>query len=76
MKDQDCDISRLTLFIQNHVKTAQLESEISAEVVYLLPFDQSQHFEKLLLDLEEESGELGLQSFGMSATTMEEVFLK
>ncbi|KAL5014841.1 hypothetical protein ScPMuIL_009111 [Solemya velum] len=62
--------------IKSHIQTAQLETEISAEIVYLLPFDQSAKFEKLFTEIEQKSSELGISSFGTSATTMEEVFLK
>jgi ATP-binding cassette subfamily A (ABC1) protein 3 len=56
--------------------TASLQSEISAELSYLLPFDESANFENLLIEIESKSEDLGISSFGTTATTMEEVFLK
>jgi hypothetical protein len=47
-----------------------------SQVSYLLPHDQSGHFEQLFLDVEAKSKALGIASFGTTATTMEEVFLK
>ncbi|KAL5014325.1 hypothetical protein ScPMuIL_008595 [Solemya velum] len=76
VKNDNCDIQKLTTMIKSHIQTAQLETEISAEIVYLLPFDQSAKFEKLFTEIEQKSSELGISSFGTSATTMEEVFLK
>jgi hypothetical protein len=38
--------------VQSHVTTASLQSEISAELSYLLPFDESANFENLLLEIE------------------------
>lgn len=76
VKTKDCDVTRLTNTIQTLIPTAILESQISAELSYLLPFDQSGKFEELFEHIEKNSAELGISSFGTSATTMEEVFLK
>ena len=76
VKNKDCDVDNLTHMIQSYIPTASKESEISAEISYLLPFDQSAKFEKLFTDIEKNFIKLGISSFGVSATTMEEVFLK
>lgn len=76
VKNKDCDVSKVTTFIQSHISRAVLQSNISAELTYLLPFDESNKFEQLFNEMEKRSAELGLSSFGTSATTMEEVFLK
>ncbi|XP_076108921.1 phospholipid-transporting ATPase ABCA3-like isoform X1 [Mytilus galloprovincialis] len=76
VKDKSCDVANVTNLVKSHVSSASLESEISAELSYLLPFDKSEFFEKLLLEIEARSSELGIASFGTTATTMEEVFLK
>jgi ATP-binding cassette subfamily A (ABC1) protein 3 len=76
VKDKTCNVSNITDLVKSHVPSASLESEISAELSYLLPFDESANFEKLLLDIEGKADNLGISSFGTTATTMEEVFLK
>ena len=76
VKNKDCDVDNLTQMIQSYIPTASKESEISAEISYLLPFDQSTKFEKLFTDIEINLTKLGISSFGVSATKMEEVFLK
>ena len=76
VKDKTCVVSRVTELVQSHVTTAFLQSEISAELSYLLPFDELANFENLLLEIESKSEDLGISSFGTTATTMEEVFLK
>ncbi|OWF51665.1 ATP-binding cassette sub-family A member 3-like [Mizuhopecten yessoensis] len=76
VKTKDCNVDELTKMIQTLIPTAVLESQISAELSYLLPFDQSAKFEELFEHIEKKSVELGISSFGTSATTMEEVFLK
>ena len=76
VKDKDCDVKAVTNVIQQHIPAAELESEISAELSYLLPFDESKKFEQLFNEIESRKSELNLTSFGTTATTMEEVFLK
>lgn len=76
VKGKMCDIDRLTNLVKSHIPSAYIESQISAEVSYLLPFSKSQKFEKLFTEIESQMGNLGVNSFGVSATTMEEVFLK
>ena len=76
VKDKDCDVKAVTNVIQQHIPAAELESEISAELSYLLPFDESKKFEQLFNEIESRKSELKLTSFGTTATTMEEVFLK
>ena len=76
VKNQSCNVDTVTQLILSHVETATLESDISAELSYLLPFDESSKFENLFRDIEAKRNQLGLTSFGTTATTMEEVFLK
>lgn len=76
VKDRDCDVKAVTNVIKQHIPAAELESEISAELSYLLPFEESKKFEQLFNEIEKRKTELKLSSFGTSATTMEEVFLK
>ena len=76
VKGKTCDVDRLTKLVQSHIPTAFVESQISAEVSYLLPFTESPKFEKLFTEIESQLSNLGVNSFGVSATTMEEVFLK
>ncbi|XP_067683951.1 phospholipid-transporting ATPase ABCA3-like isoform X2 [Haliotis asinina] len=76
VKEPTCDVASVTAVVQQHVPTAVLESEINAELSYLLPDDQSANFPALFTEIESRGKELGITSFGTSATTMEEVFLK
>ncbi|XP_052780875.1 phospholipid-transporting ATPase ABCA3-like isoform X2 [Mya arenaria] len=76
VKGAQCNVQKLTELVQAHISGATLESQISAEVSYLLPFNESRKFEALFQEVEGKMKELGVNSFGVSATTMEEVFLK
>uniref|UniRef100_A0A663MJ03 P-type phospholipid transporter n=1 Tax=Athene cunicularia TaxID=194338 RepID=A0A663MJ03_ATHCN len=68
----------LTEVIHHHVPEAKLIESIGQELVYLLP---NKHFKQrsyasLFRELEETLDDLGLSSFGVSDTPLEEVFLK
>lgn len=49
---------------------------MGSELTYLLNEDQSSVFERMFRDLENNSEELGITSYGVSLTTLEEVFMK
>ncbi|XP_056020266.1 phospholipid-transporting ATPase ABCA1-like isoform X2 [Ostrea edulis] len=71
-------IDRLGAFIKRHVKLAYLIEETTTEMVYQLPDDEAElkKFESLFIDLEKNHKSLGISSFGISDTSLEEVFLK
>ena len=76
VKDQSCDVLQMTSNVQKFVPDAKLESNISAELSYILPSESSDRFEELFTYLEQNKDSLGITSFGASVTTMEEVFLR
>lgn len=76
VKEPNCDVLSLMEVIKNHAPSASVESHVGAELTVLLPTEESIKFEALLTELEEKGTQLGIGSFGVSATTMEEVFLK
>ena len=62
--------------IRGHVREVRLESNVGAQLSFVLPKEQSTNFEQLFIDLENNKESLGIDSFGVSLTTLEEVFLK
>jgi len=66
----------LTKAIQSIIPTSHLEGDIGKELKYILPNNDISKFEDLFRKLETQKEELGIQSFGISLTTLEEVFLK
>jgi ATP-binding cassette subfamily A (ABC1) protein 3 len=62
--------------IWKHVVDARLESNVGAELSFILPKESTSHFEGLFTDLEQNRKDLGIDSFGASVTTLEEVFLR
>lgn len=61
--------------VRRHVPGAQLERETTHEVVISLPRDATPAFADMLETLETERSSLGIDSYGMTGTTLEEVFL-
>lgn len=68
---------RLQAFVRKFVKKAKFMEDNSSEVTFLLP-ETSAHngdFEDLFMELERSKKKLGISSFGVSDTSLEEVSL-
>ncbi|KAH9509936.1 ATP-binding cassette sub- A member 3 [Bulinus truncatus] len=76
IKEPNCKIEHLTTFIQEYVPDSVIESIVNMEITYLLPETDTSTFPELFRDLNANKKFLNIISFGTSATTMEEVFLK
>uniref|UniRef100_A0A8C3DUT2 P-type phospholipid transporter n=1 Tax=Corvus moneduloides TaxID=1196302 RepID=A0A8C3DUT2_CORMO len=71
-------LNELAEVIHHHIPEAKLIESIGQELIYLLPnknFKQ-RSYASLFRELEETLDDLGLSSFGVSDTPLEEVFLK
>ena len=62
--------------VKRMVPHSEKTGDISMEIKFRLTTDQSKHFEALFEELETHKDKYGVQSFGISLTTLEEVFLK
>ncbi|KAM6217102.1 retinal-specific phospholipid-transporting ATPase ABCA4 [Rhynchocyon petersi] len=74
----DGDVNELIKTVQHHVPEAKLVECIGQELIFLLPnknFKQ-RAYASLFRELEDTLVELGLSSFGISDTPLEEIFLK
>ena len=76
VKEPSCDVSNITELITSYIPSAKIDSNVSAELSYVLPHESSKQFEGLFTDLQTNQRQLGIASFGASVTTMEEVFLR
>lgn len=76
MKKSGCFSSDVTKLIAKHIPNVSVECDIGHELSYPLPDNESHKFKALFTDLENNKEELGVLSFGVSLTTLEEVFLK
>uniref|UniRef100_A0A8C0N4H2 ABC transporter domain-containing protein n=1 Tax=Canis lupus familiaris TaxID=9615 RepID=A0A8C0N4H2_CANLF len=75
VKEPHCDVEQITRLVEQHVPDARLETNVAAELSFILPKKHTDRFTGLLTDLEKSQEKLGIGSFGVSITTMEEVFL-
>uniref|UniRef100_A0A7N4NZL8 ABC transporter domain-containing protein n=1 Tax=Sarcophilus harrisii TaxID=9305 RepID=A0A7N4NZL8_SARHA len=75
VKEPQCKIKKISQLIYQYVPNATMESNVGAELSFILPKENSQRFEELFTALEENQKKLGISSYGASVTTMEEVFL-
>ncbi|XP_069718217.1 retinal-specific phospholipid-transporting ATPase ABCA4 isoform X1 [Phaenicophaeus curvirostris] len=77
-QELDGNLDELAEVIHHHIPEAKLIESIGQELIYLLPnknFKQ-RSYASLFRELEETLDDLGLSSFGVSDTPLEEVFLK
>ena len=75
-KGAEVDPAAIVAFVQTHVPAALLLTSVGMEVALQLPFAASSKFEALFADIDAQKESLGINSYGVSVTTLEEVFLK
>ncbi|CAH6793029.1 phospholipid-transporting ATPase ABCA3 [Phodopus roborovskii] len=76
VKTPECDVEKVSQLIRNHIPTAEMEMDVAAELSFILPKEYTHRFAELFTVLEERQGELGIIGFGVSMTTIDEVFFK
>lgn len=71
------NLERITALVHHHVPEARLIEAIGQELTYLLPHRdfQPRAYASLFRELEETLMDIGLSSFGVSDTSLEEVIL-
>ncbi|CAF4618859.1 unnamed protein product [Rotaria sp. Silwood1] len=74
-KQETCDSRHVTRFIREHVKNAVLERGSASELVYGIKRDESNKIERLINALDQHRQSIGINSYGLSMTTIEDVFL-
>ncbi|XP_066551415.1 ATP-binding cassette, sub-family A (ABC1), member 7 isoform X2 [Amia ocellicauda] len=72
------DVPRLLALVQRYVAGARLVEDVGREVVINVPYSAAQDtsLASFLAELDGRLGELGVSSYGLSDTTLEEIFLK
>ncbi|CAK4124276.1 unnamed protein product, partial [Aphanomyces euteiches] len=64
-------------FVQHHIgDDVKVLSNVGTEISFQLPLDCSHLFAKMFAELDDKLDELGVLSYGISVTTLEEVFIK
>jgi len=66
----------LISFVKQYLSDADILSMVGSELSFRVPFSASSFFPALFDQLEENRLDLGVRSFGVSVTTLEEVFMK
>uniref|UniRef100_A0A670I3G7 Cholesterol transporter ABCA5 n=1 Tax=Podarcis muralis TaxID=64176 RepID=A0A670I3G7_PODMU len=73
--DRYCNTEGTAFLIKQHIPGASLLKQTEEQLVYALPFNDMDKFSALFADLDMHS-HLGVISYGVSMTTLEDVFLK
>lgn len=63
-------------FVKGFIPNAVKASDVHAEIAFRLPLDSSSQFDSFFTDLDSRKGELKIRSYGVSVTTLEEVFIR
>ncbi|GMF37448.1 unnamed protein product [Phytophthora fragariaefolia] len=74
--DATCDDNDVSAFVTSFVPSAQLLSNVGSEIAFQLPLHSSSSFAAMFAELDRQLQTLGLLSYGVSVTTLEEVFIK
>lgn len=75
-KDENCNANAVTDVLREYLPDIRVENENDTEVFYELPDNKVHMFKNIFKDLEDNEKQLKLKSFGVSLTTLEEIFLK
>lgn len=69
-------MNETTRIIQEYIPDTMVDSNIGSELSYKLDGNFSRYFQPMLKTLEDNSEQLNINGYGISQTTLEEVFLK
>ncbi|KAM5213451.1 ATP-binding cassette sub-family A member 9-like isoform 2-T9 [Hipposideros larvatus] len=70
-----CDPDNITSLVKQHIPDAKLTAQSDEKLVYTLPLERANKFPDLYRDLDKCSKQ-GIEDYGVSMTTLNEVFLK
>ncbi|XP_049328129.1 phospholipid-transporting ATPase ABCA1 isoform X2 [Astyanax mexicanus] len=76
--EEPTDVADLSALVRRHVPEAVFLEVLGQELVYILPYTGSKDgsFASLFKELDLEKERLGISSYGISDTSLEEIFLK
>ena len=70
------DDARVSELVKNIIPLAEVKSNVSGELIFSLPVQDRKVFGELFEALEKNKIEMDIGNFGLSITTMEDVFLR
>uniref|UniRef100_K7FQI5 ABC transporter domain-containing protein n=1 Tax=Pelodiscus sinensis TaxID=13735 RepID=K7FQI5_PELSI len=72
--NDSCDTVKVTSLVKQYIPSAKLSGQSQEELIYMLPFENVDMFPELFCDLDA-SACPGILSYGISMTTLTDVFL-
>ena len=75
-KQETCDNDRVLALVREHVPDVVVERQSASEMVLGVRRNQSSEMGQLIRALDAQSEQIGVDSYGLSMTSIEEVFLK
>ncbi|KAI4462946.1 atp-binding cassette transporter subfamily a abca [Holotrichia oblita] len=76
VKDSQCKAEQITAFLQGYIPQLKIETDVGRELTYILPEFHVRIFEKMLSNMDNSRKSLGIESYGISLATLEEVFIR
>ena len=71
-----CNLDRTKALVNECIPSSDVKSSASGELIFSLPAAESASFGNLFESLEKRKADLDIGNFGLSITTMEDVFLR
>ncbi|KAE8876271.1 ABC transporter A family member 1 [Phytophthora fragariae] len=76
VKEENCNDANVIDFVSRYIPSSRVLSNVGTEIAFQLPLDSSSQFPEMFRKLDENLHKLQVLSYGISVTTMEEVFIK
>ncbi|XP_045535586.1 phospholipid-transporting ATPase ABCA3-like [Papilio machaon] len=76
VKKDECNVENVTSFFKKYVPDIRENTNIGSELTYILPNDHVSKFPDMLKEFEQKREEMQVSSYGLSVTSLEEVFMK
>ncbi|CAK6974754.1 ATP-binding cassette sub-family A member 5 isoform X1 [Scomber scombrus] len=73
--NEQCEAEKVTSLVEKHVPKVKLSRQHEAELTFTLPFESMDTFSGLFSELDRQP-QLGIINYGVSMTTLEDVFLR
>ncbi|XP_058465475.1 phospholipid-transporting ATPase ABCA3-like isoform X2 [Malaya genurostris] len=76
VKGPNCNKDLICNILRRYIPDVRIETDIGSEISFILKEDYIKLYQSMLEELETKMEQCGITSYGISLTTMEEVFLK
>lgn len=76
MQDQITSLEKIKRFVVERIDGAEVSLTAGEEVEFRLPFSASPKFKAMFNEMDSSTSELGVKSYGVSVTTLEDVFIR